>query len=423
MANPFSIEPANPLQALMAGVQGYDSADKRAKENETRVGRQEAMTALQGGGDLRGPLAKLIGIGDVQGAKAISDYAQNEAMGKYHAATLAESSRHNQATEGQAGAMLTETKRQHDVTDLQPVKIGSDPMRGDIFGIRDPKSPMGYRVIDPNKFGLSGPSQAAPAAPQAAIPAEPGSEIPAAAKPVQAGDNRNYEYLKQIEQQYGPGVANTVKKISDYEISPSTLSTKGGHREAYLGHVSTFDPTYDATTYPTIQATRNEYAKGKGANTVRSLNVAVDHLGTFEQLAGALNNGNIQLFNSIKNKFQEQFGDTAPTNLDAAKRVLGAEIVKAIVGAGGGVSDREGAQSAISNAKSMDQLMGVSQTYKKLMVGQLEGHRRQYETNARRNDFDKFLSEDTLKVGRQIREGTSGGKSGKTSTGIEWSIQ
>lgn len=128
MANQFSIEPANSLAALMSGVQGYDAAFKQGKENQMQEGRKAAMTALQSGGDLKGPLAQLIGIGDVAGAKAISDYAQNESTAKFHASTLAESSRHNQATEGQAGAVLTETRRQHDIEQSKPmaVPVGSE---------------------------------------------------------------------------------------------------------------------------------------------------------------------------------------------------------------------------------------------------------------------------------------------------------
>lgn len=79
MANPFAIEPANPMSALMAGVQGYDRSAKSAKEAEMQAGRQDAMAALQGGGDPRSALARLIGIGDVQGAKAIADFAEHDA--------------------------------------------------------------------------------------------------------------------------------------------------------------------------------------------------------------------------------------------------------------------------------------------------------------------------------------------------------
>jgi hypothetical protein len=84
MANPFSIEPANPLQALMTGVQGYDRAAKSAKEADILAGRQEAMKVLQSGGDPRSALARLIGVGDVQGATAIGNITNAQAQQEWN---------------------------------------------------------------------------------------------------------------------------------------------------------------------------------------------------------------------------------------------------------------------------------------------------------------------------------------------------
>lgn len=80
--NPYFVAPANPLQALMSGVQGYDRGKAGAAEDEMKAGRTEAMQALQSGGDLRSPLAKLIGIGDTKGAAVIADFAKNNAEGQ-----------------------------------------------------------------------------------------------------------------------------------------------------------------------------------------------------------------------------------------------------------------------------------------------------------------------------------------------------
>lgn len=79
MANPFYINPPNPLESLMMGVQGYEGAQKRAKQGDIEAGRWEAVQALQSGGDTRGALARLIGVGDIQGANAIAQYAENQA--------------------------------------------------------------------------------------------------------------------------------------------------------------------------------------------------------------------------------------------------------------------------------------------------------------------------------------------------------
>lgn len=113
MANPYSIEPANPLQALMMGVQGYDRSKKIAAEDEMKVGRAEAVQALQSGGDIRSALAKLIGIGDVKGAEAIATFAKNQSDAEHQKASLAETSRYHTGSLANQAANTAETSRYH----------------------------------------------------------------------------------------------------------------------------------------------------------------------------------------------------------------------------------------------------------------------------------------------------------------------
>lgn len=75
MANPFLIESANPLQALMMGVQGYDSGKKAATESR----RQSALAQLMGGGAQSGAAPDYAGVartlaagGDITGATQIA---------------------------------------------------------------------------------------------------------------------------------------------------------------------------------------------------------------------------------------------------------------------------------------------------------------------------------------------------------------
>jgi hypothetical protein len=77
--NPYYVEPANPLQALMLGVQGYDRGQKGLNDQQVKAGRMEAMQALQSGDPkaTQSALARLIGAGDIPGAKAIADFHQN----------------------------------------------------------------------------------------------------------------------------------------------------------------------------------------------------------------------------------------------------------------------------------------------------------------------------------------------------------
>jgi hypothetical protein len=147
-----------------------------------------------------------------------------------------------------------------------------------------------------------------------------------------------------------------------------------------------------------------EFTSGKLGNSVRSFNVSLSHLETLGTLADALHNGDAKMVNKVGNYFAEQTGGAAPTNFDAAKKIVGDEIVKAIVGSGGGVHDREEAARVIASANSPAQLKGAIDTYKELMRGQLHGLRQQYETSTGKNDFDRFLSPHAKEAVKPVKD-------------------
>lgn len=134
------------------------------------------------------------------------------------------------------------------------------------------------------------------------------------------------------------------------------------------------------------------FSTGKQGDLIRSFNVGISHLNTLDGLVDALGNNDMQTFNKIGNAVAAQTGNPAPTNFDAAKAIVGDEIIKAIVGGGGALADRENAQNQIDRANSPQQLRGVINTYKKLMAGQLSGLKKQYTDTTHRDNFDSRLS-------------------------------
>lgn len=74
--NPFYVEPANPLQALMMGVQGFDKGREIYQQNQMEAGRKSALEALMAG-DANQAIAHLIGSGDTKSATALAQYQQN----------------------------------------------------------------------------------------------------------------------------------------------------------------------------------------------------------------------------------------------------------------------------------------------------------------------------------------------------------
>lgn len=64
MANRFYINPPNPLEALMTGVQGYEGAQKRAKQNELESAYKDVGAQITSGGGINSDvLGRLIGMG------------------------------------------------------------------------------------------------------------------------------------------------------------------------------------------------------------------------------------------------------------------------------------------------------------------------------------------------------------------------
>lgn len=151
---------------------------------------------------------------------------------------------------------------------------------------------------------------------------------------------------------------------------------------------------FAAQTSKIIKA-ETSFGTGKQGDMARSFNVAISHLNTLDGLIDAMGTGDVKQLNRLKTGYEEQFGHPAPTSFDAAKSIVGDEIIKAIIGGGGALADRENAQNKISRAESPAQLRGVISTYKDLMGGQLKGLRQQYETSTGRKDFDTLLSPET----------------------------
>ena len=135
-----------------------------------------------------------------------------------------------------------------------------------------------------------------------------------------------------------------------------------------------------------------DFSSGMSARRVTANNTAINHLETLDKLATDLNNSDIRIVNAAGNAFARATGSAAPTNFDSAKQLVAAEVIKAVVQNGGGVTERQEAADNIKSASSPEQLRQIIQTYRELLGGQLISLAQQYETGTGRKDFDKKLS-------------------------------
>lgn len=88
--NQFSVRVPNVLEALMAGEQSYDKSRGYAVQRQQDAARQEASTALSSGDPnaSRNALAKLLGVGDIQGANALANFGNQTATQDYQRGML-----------------------------------------------------------------------------------------------------------------------------------------------------------------------------------------------------------------------------------------------------------------------------------------------------------------------------------------------
>ena len=200
-------------------------------------------------------------------------------------------------------------------------------------------------------------------------------------------------YLKTLK----PSDAATVKALAEGRILISDTGRAGKDREALLRATQLYDPEFDSAEAKARFSAVKAFSTGKQGDQTRSLNVAVSHMGVLSEAADALKNGDIKMFNTIKNRIAEETGHAAPTDFRAVRDITADEVVKAVVALGGGDADRKGARDAVSAAESPEQLHGVVKRYDQLLGGQLKGLEKQYSNSTNRKDFrSRFLFPETV---------------------------
>jgi len=217
--------------------------------------------------------------------------------------------------------------------------------------------------------------------------------------------------------------AETAKMVANYQLAPPTgFALRSPYWQGVMAEVGKINPDYDVKEFNSRNKSQAAFASGPQGNIIRSLNVSIAHLDTLGDLATALHNGDVRLLNAAGNRWAEETGSPAPTNFDAAKGIVGDEIIKAVIGGGGALADRENAQNQVNRAKSPEQLAGVIETYKDLLAGQMSGLRKQYEDTTGLKNFDQRL-EPATRAALENRRKAAPPKSTAPAAKAGWSIE
>lgn len=372
-------------------------------------------------------LGQAIGEGGLRGMGAYSGEQQQEMAQEKAKSDIAyrqqhielESKKLSQAAEQAAahlkfqGEQLAETRRLHDVTQMQPVKIGADAMGQELYAVRDPKS--GQLIpIDPR----SGQPISATGAPPMPIPAgtvppapQPGGQPPTRQMTTAAGGigeggstgvdslppeiagpplRRDDSFLQTLD----PQVSATVKGLADYQINPASLSIKGGHRERLIGMALRYDPDYDQRLYNASQRAITEFNAGgpqSPAGALTAGNTAILHAAEMSDAIekmrsqpGFMNwvgSSGIPFVSYYANAFHNRAVQGTPegaalAEFNTARQRFSEEVTRFYSSTGGTQAERDHAIALLDSAKSLPELRAAIQMDAKLMKDKVA----QYQT-------------------------------------------
>lgn len=149
---------------------------------------------------------------------------------------------------------------------------------------------------------------------------------------------------------------------------------------------------YDFANAKSRQAAITKWDSGPLGDKVRSIDVSLMHMGTLNGMIDALQNGDYQLWNHLRNVYKTQTGNPVPPTFEAGADFVGTELIKALVANGGAAGERDEASKKLSADRSPQTLRSIFKLNRDLLAGQARGLRTQYVRGTGYHDFySRFL--------------------------------
>jgi hypothetical protein len=126
-----------------------------------------------------------------------------------------------------------------------------------------------------------------------------------------------------------------------------------------LEEAKKINPDFNPAKYKSVQAVRQKFTAGKGADAIASYVRLDQHLQFFKGLVTNLSDGtDVKTLNAIAKLWGQQTGNSNVSSYETALELVGDEIVKAATGAGvaGALSDRENIKKNFDPSLTKEQL-------------------------------------------------------------------
>lgn len=164
------------------------------------------------------------------------------------------------------------------------------------------------------------------------------------------------------------------------DLATATSRMNAATKDNFVKAVAAkYGDTFKQSTYGVEKKVEEAFTSGQYSQQLNSINRARNHMGTFLKLAEAMNNGDVKVINSVSNFFKEQFGSSAPGNLQIAKQAFASEVGKSFAGANVALHDREELDKSIDKASSWTQLSDAAKTADELLGGAQKALKETYD--------------------------------------------
>jgi spore germination cell wall hydrolase CwlJ-like protein len=219
----------------------------------------------------------------------------------------------------------------------------------------------------------SGQPSAAAAPTIAGTPTQIGSPANGAAPgdPTKTGA----DYLATLD----PTTRSEVNAILDGRmVVPSGAALRSPQIARLVAAAAQADPAFDQANAGARAKTRADFAAGKAAQNVVSLNTALGHMGELDQAIDQLHNGSFTPANMIGNAFSQTMGEPTVSRFNAAKTAVADELTRVFRGGPGSEADVKGWLSQLDASKSPAQLHAVVRQMSDLLASRVDALGDQY---------------------------------------------
>jgi hypothetical protein len=179
-----------------------------------------------------------------------------------------------------------------------------------------------------------------------------------------------------------------VKGMVDGRISPpSSFAASKPYWQNLIQMATTYDPTFDETSWTGRVATKKDFASGQSAKAVTALNTALSHAGTLVEDFDKLNNGSLPPVNWALNKVESTFGDARQGKAEQTVNALASEARKVFAASGGGnLTELQEWQHSFPLNGSPAQQKAALTGFVELLDGRLQALSDQYNRGMGRTD-------------------------------------